>query len=106
MLWDDSVHLRGCAHSGFCCPGLLHASVVMLFERQVGVHPDSKLSRCLFSELDNTVSYLYFCCEFRPEVLLVAFPAFEKCVRARTPAFGLIGIRMVIMVYGCKCGLE
>ena len=27
-------------------------------------------------------------------------------VRARTPAFGLIGIRMVIMVYGCKRGLE
>jgi len=27
-------------------------------------------------------------------------------VRARTPAFGLIGIRMVIKVYGCKRGLE
>jgi len=27
-------------------------------------------------------------------------------VRARTPAFGLVGIRMVIMVYGCKRGLE
>jgi len=27
-------------------------------------------------------------------------------VRARTPAFGLIGIRMVSMVYGCKRGLE
>jgi len=27
-------------------------------------------------------------------------------VRARTPAFSLIGIRMVIMVYGCKRGLE
>jgi len=29
-----------------------------------------------------------------------------QTVRARTPAFGLIGIRMVIMVYGCKRGLE
>jgi hypothetical protein len=27
-------------------------------------------------------------------------------VRARKPAFGLIGIRMVIMVYGCKRGRE
>jgi hypothetical protein len=27
-------------------------------------------------------------------------------VRVRTPAFGLIGIRMVIMLYGCKRGLE
>ena len=30
----------------------------------------------------------------------------QMFVRARTPAFGLIGIRMVIMVYGCKRGLE
>jgi len=27
-------------------------------------------------------------------------------VRARTPAFALTGIRMVIMLYGCKRGLE
>jgi len=30
----------------------------------------------------------------------------QGAVTARTPAFGLIGIRMVIMVYGCKRGLE
>jgi hypothetical protein len=28
------------------------------------------------------------------------------CVRARTPSFGLIGIRMVIVGYGCKRGCE
>ena len=30
----------------------------------------------------------------------------ERLVRARTPAFGHIGISMVIMVYGCKRALE
>ena len=30
----------------------------------------------------------------------------QSIVRARTPALGLIGIRMVMMVYGCKRGLE
>ena len=42
-------------------------------------------------------------------VLLVALESIFKnqhSVRERTPAFGLIGIRMVIMVYGCKRGLE
>jgi len=78
-LWDDSVHPCECAQSGFCCPGLLHASVVVLFEPQVGVHPDSWSLRRPFIESDETVSYLDFGSEFRPEMLLVAFPACEKC---------------------------
>jgi len=78
-LWEDSVHLRECAQSGFCCPGLLHASIVMLFERQVGIHPDSQPSCRLFIESDETISYLDLGCEFSLEVLLVAFAACEKC---------------------------
>ena len=31
---------------------------------------------------------------------------YDKSVRAHTPMFGLRGIRMGIVVYGCKCGLE
>jgi hypothetical protein len=30
----------------------------------------------------------------------------DNSVRARKPEFGLIVIRIVIMVYGCECGLE
>jgi hypothetical protein len=78
-LWDDSEHPRECAQSAFCCPGHLHASVVMLFECQVGTHPDSQPSCRLFVESDETVSYLDFGREFWLEVLLMAFPACEKC---------------------------
>jgi len=30
----------------------------------------------------------------------------DNSVRVRRPAFGLIGLRRVIMLYGCKRGLE
>jgi hypothetical protein len=40
----------------------------MLFELQVGVHPDSQPLCRLFVELEEAVSYLGFSCKSRPEV--------------------------------------
>jgi len=73
------MYLGESAQSGFYCPGLLYGLVVMIFERQVGVHPDSPASSRLCIESDETVPYLNCVYEFRPEVLLVAFPACEQC---------------------------
>ena len=39
-------------------------------------------------------------------VNLVTVTKTNMIVRARTPAFGLLGIRMVILGYGCKRGCE
>jgi len=73
------VHLREYTQLGFCCSGLRHASVEVLFEGQVGVPPDSQPWGRLFLELDEAVSYLYIGCEFGPQVLLVASPECEMC---------------------------
>ena len=40
-LWYYPVRLCEGSKSSFCCPGFLHASVVVLLERQVRVHPDA-----------------------------------------------------------------
>jgi len=47
----------------------------MLFEHQVGVHPDCQQLCRLFVKSDEAVSYLDFGGDFGLEVLLVASPA-------------------------------
>ena len=75
LLWDDSVHLREYMARGCCCRRLFHGSVAMLFEHQVGVHPDCQQLCRLFVKSDEAVSYLDFGGDFGLEVLLVASPA-------------------------------
>jgi hypothetical protein len=58
--------------SRFCCPGFLHASDVMLLERQVCVPPDAQPPLRLFVEPYEYVPDIYLRCQLRPEVFLVA----------------------------------
>jgi hypothetical protein len=58
--------------SRFCCPGFLHASDVMLLERQVCIPPDAQAPLHLFVEPYEYVPNLYLRCQLRPEVFLVA----------------------------------
>jgi len=84
-LWDDAVHLRECAQSGFCGPSILHEQVVMLFERELGSHPDSQPPCRFLDESDETVSYIDIVIEIWPVVLLVASHGCEEwcfCLRS------------------------
>jgi len=40
-LWYYPISLCEGSETSFCCPGLLDASVMVLLERQLGVHPDA-----------------------------------------------------------------
>ena len=67
------------AESRFCSPGLLFESVVMLFECQVRIHPDSQPQRLFLVKPNDAVFNLDFGCQFRPEVLPMASPPCEEC---------------------------
>lgn len=75
VLWEYSLHPHEYAQLGFSCAGLLHASVAMLFEYQVGVHPDYQPPCRFFVESNDNVSHFNCGIEFFPELHLV-----ESCV--------------------------
>jgi len=50
-LWYNPECLCEASESCLCCPGVLHASVVMLLDHQVNVHPDGEPAHCLFDTL-------------------------------------------------------
>jgi len=72
---------------------------------------ESDTHSCLETNLENNPyypfvtreQYKYIQCGIKKKGMKTYY---DNVVRARTPAFGLVGIRMVIMVYGCKRGLE
>jgi hypothetical protein len=76
-LWEHFMHLCQYAQSGFCFPGLLQVSVMMLFECQVGVHSDCQPLYSLFVETDKAIFNHAFGCVFWLEVVLVASPVCE-----------------------------
>ena len=76
-LRNNAVCLGKGVEHGLCCPGFIHASVVVLLQHQMCVHPHAQQARRLCIEQYGLVSDSYLCCQFWPEVFPVASSARE-----------------------------
>jgi len=65
------------SESSFCCPGILHASVVLLLEHSMCVHPDHQPACRMCVESYEPVSDC--CYQIWPEVFPVAPSVRESC---------------------------
>jgi len=76
---NDAVCLCHGSESTLCCLGFLHASVVLLLERQVCVHSEAQPMCRMLVESYNPVSDSYLDCEFMREIISMASPGHESC---------------------------
>jgi len=77
--WDNTKGLGEGPEWGFGCPGLHHASIVVLLHVQVPVHPENHPGCCFCVELYNAVTDTYHCSQLWLEVHLVAMSVCEQC---------------------------
>jgi len=78
-LWYYQVRLCEGSVSCSCQPRFLHASVVVILECRVHVHSHTEPVCRLPVEPCEPVSNPYLCCQFWPEVSLVALSVCEQC---------------------------
>ena len=60
--WYDSISSSERPPSCCCGPSSLHASIVMLLESQMAVHPHTKPSSRFLVKYDKGVPNMYVCC--------------------------------------------
>lgn len=77
--WDNPVLLREGSESGFCFPVFLHASVVVILQRQLRIHLDSQPVCCFNVESYKAATDSDLCCQHSRAVLLVASSTCERC---------------------------
>jgi len=78
-LWFYPVCMCEGLESSFCCPRFFHALVMMLLERQVRTHPDTKPACRLSVEWSETLFDPYHCCHCCAEVFFVGSSNCEQC---------------------------
>jgi len=78
-VWDDLIYLSNGSESCLSCPGFPHASVVVLFERKVRIHPDAYTACCFFVESYKAFSNIDLLSQIWPEVFVVASFKCEQC---------------------------
>jgi len=78
-LWHDPMRNSKGWKSSFCCPGILHALLVMLLECQVSINTDTQPVCCFCVASYSTLSDFELWWQLQPEDIVVGLPACEQC---------------------------